>query len=54
MAAQDEGWLAEIERRAEVYDKLGDGGDGRLGRADYIGMAALATVLLVVFWVWAV
>jgi len=54
MASQDKGWLAEIERRAAVYDAQGDGGEGRLSVADYLGMAALAVVLTVVFWSWAV
>jgi hypothetical protein len=54
MATQDKGWLAEIERRAAVYDALGDGGDGRLTGADYFGMLALAVVLTLVFWSWAV
>jgi hypothetical protein len=54
MASQDKGWLAEVERRAAVYDAQGDSGEGRLTAADYLGMAALAVVLTLVFWSWAV
>lgn len=54
MASQDKGWLAEIDRRAAVYDTLGESGEDRLTSADYLGMAALAVVLTVVFWFWAV
>lgn len=54
MASQDKNWLAEIDRRAADYDTLDEGGDDRLSGADYFGMAALAIVLTVVCWIWAV
>ena len=54
MASHDKGWVDEIERRAAAYDALGDGGEGRLSSADYLGMLALAVVLTLVLWNWAV
>lgn len=47
-------WLAEIERRAAIYDAEGDTREGRLVAADYLGMAALMLALTVGFWMWAV
>jgi hypothetical protein len=47
-------WLAEIDRRATIYDNLPDGGTGRLGALDYLAMIALIGGLTVVFWTWAV
>lgn len=54
MDTKNKDWLAEIERRAAVYDALGEGGEGRLSALDYLGMLALTAVLTVVFWSWAV
>jgi hypothetical protein len=47
-------WLAEIDRRAAIYDAEGETREGRLAAADYLGMAALTLVLTVGFGMWAV
>lgn len=49
-----EDWLAEIERRAAIYDRVGDSGEGRMTGADYLGLAALTLVLVAGFWNWVV
>ena len=54
MDTNDKRWLAEIERRAAVYDDLGEGGAGRLQAVDYLAIVALLGVLTLVFWTWAV
>ncbi len=47
-------WLAEIDRRAEVYEAVGDGAEGRMTAIDYLGIAALVLSLTVGFWMWVV
>lgn len=54
MDTNDKRWLAEIERRAAIYDELGERGEGRLSAADYLGIVALVGALTLVFWTWAV
>lgn len=49
-------WYAEIDRRAAVYDALERSGqwEGRLTTADCLAAVALAVLLTVGFWTWAV
>jgi hypothetical protein len=54
MDTKDKDWLAEIERRAAVYDKQADGGTGRLTSSDYFGMAALTVLVSAILWMWVV
>jgi hypothetical protein len=54
MDTKDTRWLAEIDRRAALYDSLEGREDGRLGVEDYLGMIALCLGLTVIFWAWAV
>lgn len=54
MDTKNSAWLAEVDRRAAVYDRLADGGPGRLRGSDYLGMAALTVLVAVIFWIWAV
>lgn len=46
-------WSAEIDRRAKVYEEIGDAAGGRMTAADYLGVAALMLALVVGFWLWA-
>ncbi|WP_323779110.1 hypothetical protein [Leisingera sp.] len=52
MNEHTEEWLAEIDRRAAVYDQIGEGGKGRMTAIDYLGIAALTLALAAVFWMW--
>lgn len=45
-------WRAEIDRRAEVYEAIGNEAEGRLTAVDYLGIAALVLSLTVGFWMW--
>ncbi|WP_417210194.1 hypothetical protein [Antarctobacter sp.] len=45
-------WRAEIGRRAEVYEAIGDEAEGRMTAVDYLGIAALVLSLTVGFWMW--
>jgi len=47
-------WLAEIERRAAIYDRIAEDGEGRMTAVDYLGLAALTLVLVIGFWKWVV
>ncbi len=45
-------WLAEIDRRADVYEAVGGGAEGRMTAIDYLGIAALILSLTIGFWMW--
>jgi len=45
-------WLAEIDRRANAYDAIGDAAEGRMTAIDYLGIAALVLSLTIGFWIW--
>lgn len=45
-------WLAEIDRRAEVYEAIGEEAEGRMTVIDYLGIAALMLFLTIGFWTW--
>lgn len=45
-------WLAEIDRRAKIYEAIGDDAEGRMTAIDYLGIAALILSLTVGFWMW--
>lgn len=46
-------WLAEIDRRAKVYDTTAEAAEGRMTAIDYLGIAALVLSLTIGFWMWA-
>ncbi len=54
MDTKDSRWLAEIDRRAALYDSSQGSDEGRLRAVDYLGMVALCVGLTWVFWTWAV
>lgn len=45
-------WLAEIDRRAEAYEAIGDEAEGRMTAIDYLGIVALMLLLTAGFWMW--
>ena len=54
MSRQSTAWRQEIERRISQYEEIVAKGtaSGRLGRGDYLGLAALIIVLITGFWSW--
>ena len=46
-------WLAEIDRRADIYDAIAEAAEGRMTAIDYLGVAALVLSLTIGFWMWA-
>lgn len=52
MDKQSADWLAEIDRRAGIYDATDDEYDGRMTIADYLGLVALVFILTIGFWMW--
>ncbi|MCU9846767.1 hypothetical protein OEZ60_01985 [Defluviimonas sp. WL0024] len=45
-------WLAEIDRRADIYEAIGDEAEGCMTAIDYLGIAALMLSLTIGFWMW--
>lgn len=54
MDDMSDAWLAEIERRAAIYDEIAEDGTGRMTAVDYLGLAALTLLLVAGFWTWVV
>lgn len=54
MSAKSDVWRQEIERRISEYEKIDHSSRAarRLGRADYLCLAALNITLVIGFWIW--